>query len=171
MEGRNLENLRLVARAKSGNDAAISSLAESHLPAFRGLLARFGEVPPGEFPALVWRAAETYRGGLSSFPSWLGWCVKSRCMNARSSERRFQCSKELFFHPIEFPSPGWSGIDAGTALELLSSHPDKRAAPVVKLKYWEDMTYREIGKKIGFSHETAKRIHDRAVEWLRKQIL
>src|SRR3990167_10982551 len=173
MEKGNIKNMRLVDRAKTGNDAAILSLTQKYFPSFRGLLARFGEISPGEFPALVWRAATTYRDTWSSFPTWLGWCVRSHCMNSRSSEKRFQNFKELWSsRHVESMCPGGaSAADANAVLELLSGHLDRRAMLVVRMKYWNGMTYREIGRRIGFSHETAKRIHDRAVEWLRRQII
>jgi DNA-directed RNA polymerase specialized sigma subunit len=123
--------------------------------------------------------------------TWLGNKVKFFCMNYTKKEfksihfleyRGELCSDVSISrvnprssanlidrHPSKEPL-----INSSEAFNFLIEHPDKRIKEVFEIRYSDlrdkPLTWRDVGKKLNLSSQTAINLHSKGIKYLRKKI-
>jgi RNA polymerase sigma-70 factor (ECF subfamily) len=155
-------DLDLVRRALQADRSGLQELA-SRLRCVPRLLAVLnarlgGALPPQDLADLsqdvlliVWRKLEQYRG-FSALDGWLYRISLYEYMNAlRRLPGRTDSLDELSLDPSQESSP-WEFEDVHRGLERIGD----KEAEIIRLKHFEELTFEEIGARLGISPNTAK---------------
>lgn len=106
----------------------------------------------------LWQAMRKYDSGKSKFTSYLTNSVTWECLGALNRE---------VFHsgvPIQSIINDFSSIEANDIIEQL----DEYSQGIIRQRFTENLTYKEIGKVNGYSHETARKRVVRVLEKIRE---
>jgi RNA polymerase sigma-70 factor (ECF subfamily) len=100
---------------------------------------------------IVWRKLKEYRG-FSALDGWLYRISRYEYMNAlRRLPGRTDSLDELALDPSQESNP-WEFEDVHRGLERIGD----KEAEIIRLKHFEDLTFEEIGARLGISPNTAK---------------
>ena len=113
-----------------------------------------------------------------TFCTWLSNITKYKCLHLMNKSRKQCALKDRYKEKIDtdgslFVSNPMDRISLLQELsKVLGSIKDKRVAKVYTLRYFsgKKMTWSEIGKKMGFSSQTAINLHRRGADILRIKI-
>ena len=158
-------DLDLVRRALQGDRSGLQELALRLRCVPRLLAVRNarvgGPLPPPDLADLsqevlliVWRKLEEYRG-YSALEFWLYRISLYEYMNALRRLRRLRgrtdSLDELALDPSQESNP-WEFEDVHRGLERIAD----KEAETIRLKHFEELTFEEIGARLGISPNTAK---------------
>jgi len=100
---------------------------------------------------IVWGKLKEYRG-LSALDGWLYRICRYEYMNAlRRLRGRAESLDELSLDPSQESNP-WEFEDVHRGLERIGD----KESEVIRLKHFEELTFEEIGARLGVSSNTAK---------------
>ena len=115
--------------------------------------------------------------------TWLGNKVKFFCMNYTKKEFKsnhfLEYSGEFFTHisarvTVDSRLSNEPVINFSEAFDFLIEHPDKRIKKVFEIRYSDlkdkPLTWRDVGKKLNLSSQTAINLHSKGLKYLRKKI-
>lgn len=171
-------DLALVRGALAGESEATQVLVQRlrFVPcALRGLNRRFGlplrredvDDLTQDTLALLWPRLAAFNGQ-SPLESWIyGFCVNA-FMNAARKERRRRPDRTPA-DELEAEAPGEPEPGAGLEREALRLHLTRLPASelnLIRMRYYEDLTFDEIGRRLTLSPNTVKAAFYRALERL-----
>jgi len=115
----------------------------------------------------IWRKLGTYRGE-SKLETWAcGFALielhRWRERDARIGERRIESAEE----PSESPAPI---DDSSERIDLELERMGDPSAAIIRMKHVEELTFDEIGERLGMSPNTAKSLHYRGLARLRERL-
>jgi len=164
-------NHDLLQRVRGGDSAAFAELVRRHQAAVLSLVAPFVHSPEDAEDAVqeafveAWRQLDRFRGE-ASFRTWVGRIAIYRAMTLSKKPR-----------PLMENAPGWDGEgpqlpDAAEALavrEAVLALPEDFRLPVV-LRFWRDMSGREIAELLGWEQSTVWTRIYRGLEQVRQNL-
>lgn len=116
-------------------------------------------------------AAQTYDADLAKFSTYATICIQRSMWTAIEKEHRlqpaseFNSDEESSFDTIE--SDKETSVEANEFWQKLEHLPKEQSA-VIRLRLKDDMDWRAIGAKNGYSSTTAMNLYNRGIEQLRK---
>lgn len=180
------EDLRLMARVKTGDAEAFNALMRKYERTVLNLIYRFTGDREGahdlaqEVFLRIYRAAGRFEAKAKFF-TYLYKVTLNLCRNARDKTRRRGVNLSLDDHPeegraLELPDPAGSSVDAVQRTELaaaikravLSLPEDQRE--VVLLQRYQGLAYEEIAATLGLSVAAVKSRLHRAKLGLQKRL-
>ena len=161
----------LLRRARDGDTPAFGDLVRRHQAAVLSLVAPFvnsredAEDAVQEAFVEAWRQLDDFRGE-ASFRTWVGRIAIYRAMALAKKQR-----------PVTADALGWDGEgspppDAAEVLaarEAVLALPDEFRVPVV-LRFWRDMSGREIAELLGWEQSTVWTRIYRGLEQVRRTL-
>ena len=161
----------LLQRVRGGDSAAFAELVRRHQAALLNLVAPFVALREDAEDAVqdafveAWRQLDRFRGD-ASFRTWVGRIAIYRAMAFAKKQR-----------PVTADAPDWDGEgppppDAAEALavrEAVLALPEDFRLPVV-LRFWRDMSGREIAALLGWEQSTVWTRIYRGLEQVRRTL-
>jgi RNA polymerase sigma-70 factor, ECF subfamily len=95
------------------------------------------------------------------FLNFVNWYKKSH------TKRTFELNKAKHLE-VSGPDPG-DNIDVGKILSLLNNFSHEKQL-IIKLRFWEDLKFSEIGKRLNKSEDAVKKLFYRTIEEIRNMI-
>ncbi len=163
----------LVKRAQAGDARAKDDLAKRHLPVLARIVRRYVRDADAEDVAqkAMLRALdklETFRGE-SSFRSWLHRVASNVALNHARDNRR-EVASEIDEADLITNTLGTQRLVAREAkarlVGLVEALPEKQRE-AVRLRLFADLSFAEIGQRIGISEDSAKVNFHHALKRLR----
>ncbi len=167
------DDTALVARAKTGDRAAQDELARRHLGLVTRLVRRYVNETDAEDVAqrAVVKALsklDTFRGE-ASFRSWLHRIAVNVALNHVRDHRR-EVPGAIDEADLITNTLGTARLVAREAKEKLlravEDLPDKQRASV-ELRLYQELTFAEVGERLGISEDSAKANYHHAMKRLR----
>jgi len=172
---------------KRGCSLSLAKVIDRYSPVFLSMYSKYQKsiessgADPNDIlldkDLIIYESAKSFNLGRgSSFCTWLSNNTKYKCLHlmgkaskvARLSERiKNNESKSVEEQPFRVK-------ELGTHIFfILNRLKDKRISNVYKLRYFSEankMTWSKIGKKMGFSSQTAINLHKKGAEVLKRKI-
>lgn len=126
---------------------------------------------------VIWQSAETFKEDKNSkFSSWLHNQINYQCLNAFNAHKK-QKKQEVVFDdfnrlPIEIEIDN-SEENLDKVKNIIEKHPDKRISKVFYHRYFDGnkkKNWKEIGKIIGFSSQTAINLHKSGLDFIKSNL-
>lgn len=168
---------------------SLSSVIERYSPVFLSMYSRFissikqSGADPSDIlddkDMIIYEAVKSFREDKGvSFCTWLSNITKYKCLHLMNKSRKQCALKDRYKNKIESDNNSFvpNPIDKISLIQelnkALSSIRDERVAKVYSLRYFsgKKMTWSEIGKKMGFSSQTAINLHKRGADILKIKI-
>jgi len=170
-------------------ESSLSELIDRYSPVFLSMYSRFisSMKQSGADPAdilddkdmIIYESIKSFNIDKGvSFCTWLSNITKYKCLHLMNKSRKTCALKERYKNKIFtddnlFVSNPIEKISLRQELnKALGSIQDERVAKVYSLRYFsgKKMTWSEIGKKMGFSSQTAINLHRRGADILKIKI-
>ena len=168
---------------------SLSSVIERYSPVFLSMYSRFissikqSGADPSDIledkDMIIYEAIKSFKKDKGvSFCTWLSNITKYKCLHLMNKSRKQCALKERYKNKIYTDDNLFvtNPIERISLLQelnkALSAIKDKRVAEVYSLRYFsgKKMTWSEIGKKMGFSSQTAINLHKRGADILKIKI-
>lgn len=116
---------------------------------------------------ILYYSVKTYKKSLGAFTTWYGSCIKNHILNILNQIKRDnKFLTELGEWTEEVPWIETVEI-VPFAKTVISKLIDSRARKVMNLKFLNNLSYREIGLKMGIAPQTALNIYNKNKEELK----
>ncbi len=177
------EELLLIEKAQSGDDAALSRLVTACLPLVRYAVGR--RAYPGEYPDLIQTGAVGLIKAILRFDPHRGAAFSTYAYSRISGELMNQIKRVPVPAAVSLDSPeAESGSRLQKALiadceafervedrifteQIMSSLPE-RERELIRLRFFCGLTQKKTGERLGLSQPQASRLERRTLEGIRK---
>lgn len=166
------EDINLIKSAANGDNNSFNQLQQNYEKLCSSIISSYStslissgiNLPDmyNEIPHIVWKASQKYDPTKNTkFSTWVATTTKGYCLQQirNTCWEKGKHSKYDFFGPKDIvPECDISQDDMIEAINLLQGHEYE----IFKIKYLEDntdITWKEIGKKLGISLQRAHQFH------------